>query len=173
MTIAKSIISQVLAKNDTILDYLYVEASGSGEAVLSTIALAKELLSVSLKTCKQAYIVLDGLDEYSRDDRKELVSWFRDLISKLPKTDHASLRCLFVSQEDGRARKDLSALSQIKITSFNNRADIETFCREWHQKIERKFGPLEKKGHHVTNIVSARAQGKETHWFLLNIEVRI
>jgi hypothetical protein len=46
------------------------------------------------------------------------------------------------------------------MTSAANRADIEGFCRDWHQKIEAKFGPLTEPEHHVTNVVTARAQGK-------------
>jgi hypothetical protein len=160
LAVAKSMISQILPKNDSILDYLYEEASKSGDATLSTTALARELFEVALKSCRMCYVVLDGLDEYSRDDRKELASWFQQLISGLPRADFGSVRCLFVSQEDGFARKDLSMLSQIKITPTENKADIESFCKEWHQKIELKFGALEKREHHVTNVISARAQGK-------------
>lgn len=157
---AKSLISQILPSNNSILDYLYEKASKSGETVLSTTVLAKELLEVALKSCAKVYIVLDGLDEYLRDDRKELACWFQQLIAGLPKADFGSIRCLFISQEDGFARKDLSMLSQIKITPAANKADIESFCKDWHDKIEAKFGPLEKAEHHVTNIITARAQGK-------------
>jgi hypothetical protein len=121
--------------------------------------LAKTLLEVVLKSCKLVYIVLDGLDEYSREDRKELASWFQKLIVGVPKQDYGAVRCLFISQEDGYARKDLSMLSTIKITHADNYADIKSFCEYWHQQIEVKFGLLEKREHHVTNIVSARAQG--------------
>ena len=160
LTVAKSLISQILSNNKSILDYLYEKASKSGEATLSTIVLAKEILEVALKSSTKVYIVLDGLDEYSRDDRKGLASWFQQLITGLPKTDFGSIRCLFTSQEDGFARKDLSMLSQIKITPAANKADIESFCKHWHNKIEAKFGPLEKAEHHVTQIITARAQGK-------------
>lgn len=159
LAVAKSLISQILPTTDCILDYVYEEASKSGEATLSTLALAKTLLEVALKSCKRVYIVLDGLDEYSREDRKELTSWVQKLIIGLPRDDFGSIRCLFVSQEDGYARKDLSMLSKIKITHLENKSDIDRFCEYWHRKIEDKFGPLEERHHHVANVVSARAQG--------------
>ena len=112
-----------------------------------------------LKSCKLVYIVLDGLDEYSREDRKELASWFQQLIAGLPKSDHGAIRCLFISQDDGYARKDFSMLSTIKITHADNYADIRSFCEYWHWQIEAKFGLLKKREHNVANIVSARAQG--------------
>ncbi|KAG8533005.1 uncharacterized protein KY384_001787 [Bacidia gigantensis] len=159
LTIAKSLMSQILTQQSSVLHYLYEEASNSSEAVLSTTSKAKELLEVALKSCQSAYIVLDGLDEYSREDRKELSSWFQSVISNLLKADFGSIRCLFISQEDGFARKDLSMLSQIKITPADNKADIEAFCADWHAQIEKKFGPLREETHNVRRIVSARAQG--------------
>ena len=165
LAVARSLISQVLPKNDAILNYLYEEASKSGEACLPTATLAKTLLEVVLKSCKLVYIVLDGLDEYSREDRKEVTSWFQQLISGLPKKDYGAIRCLFISQEDGYARKDLSMLSTIKITHTDNGADIKRFCEHWHRQIEAKFGPLLTRQHHVTNIVSARAQGMAPRYF--------
>ena len=144
---------------DSVLRYLYEEASKSNEAVLSTTAVAQRLLEIALNSCAKIYIVLDGLDEYSRDDRKELTSWFQNLIASLPKADFGAIRCLFISQEDGFARKDLGMMSQIKIMPSDNTADIEAFCGEWHEKIESKFGPLELREHNVKRVVSARAQG--------------
>ncbi|KAK5056111.1 hypothetical protein LTR84_012664 [Exophiala bonariae] len=159
LAVAKSLISQVLPKNDSVLDYLYEEVSKSGEASLTTIALAQTLLEVVLKSCKLVYIVLDGLDEYAREDRKELVTWFQQLIAGLPRNDHGAIRCLFVSQDDGYGRKDFSMLSTIKITHADNNADIKRFCEHWHERIEVKFGKLQERQHHVANVVSARAQG--------------
>ena len=144
---------------DSVLHYLYEEASKSNEAVLSTTAVAKGLLEVALNSCGRAYVVLDGLDEYSRDDRKELTSWFQYLVSTLPKACLGAIRCLFISQEDGFARKDLGMLSQIKIMPADNMADLEAFCGEWHEKIESKFGPLERREHNVKRVVSTRARG--------------
>ena len=159
LTVAKSLLSQIALTQDSVLHYLYEEASKSNEAVLSTTVVAKRLLEVALNSCGRVYIVLDGLDECSRDDRKELTSWFQDLVASLPRACLGAIRCLFISQEDGFARKDLGMLSQIKIMPADNTADIEAFCGEWHEKIESKFGPLERREHNVKRVVSTRAQG--------------
>ncbi|KAK5050383.1 hypothetical protein LTR84_003664 [Exophiala bonariae] len=159
LAVAKALLSQLLLMNSYVLDYLFEKAANGGENILSSTAVAKEYLGNALRSCPKVYIVLDGLDEYSRDDRKELATWFRDLINSLPDADLGSIRCLFVSQEDGFARKDLSTLSQIRITPSANRANIESYCRYWHGEIENKLGPLIKPQHHVANIVTARAQG--------------
>lgn len=70
-----------------------------------------------------------------------------------------AIRCLFVSQDDGYARKDLSMLPSIKMTVADNKSDIAAYTNTWHQRIQEKFGPLDPKEYHVANIVTARSQG--------------
>lgn len=130
--------------------------------VLSSKSSAKSLLDIALKACDKAqktYIVIDGLDEYNRESRKEISTWFKEQIRNVPTNDLGQIRCLFVSQDDGYARKDLSDCSSIKLTPKDTRSDIETFCKMWHDLIAQKFGPLDLKEHNVSQIVTARAQG--------------
>jgi hypothetical protein len=66
---------------------------------------------------------------------------------------------LFVSQDDGTARKALGDLPTIKITT-ENKEDLKDFAAVWHGKMEAKFGKLRSNDTHIANIISARAQGK-------------
>jgi hypothetical protein len=147
LAVARGVLSQVLSseKSNNILLYVDEKASSSGETVLSSSKLAKELL--------------DGLDECDRGERKEIATWFRQLVDGLPQREMVTIRCLFVSQDDGFARKDLSMLPSIKLTMNSNKSDIETYAKVWHQRIEERFGPLDLKKLNIANIVTARAQG--------------
>ncbi|KAF2800244.1 hypothetical protein K505DRAFT_229183, partial [Melanomma pulvis-pyrius CBS 109.77] len=81
VSVARAILSQLAVNNSPLLLYLYDRASKSGEAVLSSTSTAKDLLAIALQTCDKSYktyIILDGLDEYSRDDRKEIIEWFKE-----------------------------------------------------------------------------------------------
>jgi hypothetical protein len=138
----------------------------SKQTTLSDPKLAKELLEIVLKSQKNTYIVIDGLDEYSRDDRKEISTYFQEIVHSLPTHDLGALRCLFVSQDDGYARKDLSKLSQIKITVADNKDDIRSYSQLQHQKIEEKFEAIGKLRHNIADIVTARAQGKKSSLIL-------
>jgi hypothetical protein len=163
VNVAKAIIAQLLSGSEALLHYLHNKSSRSGETILSNMALAQDLLDLSLKTRdrqQKTYIIIDGLDEYSRDDRKEIVAWFRKIIETLSIDDLGTLRCLFISQDDGYARKDLSNISQIKISSADNKQDIKTFCESWYAKIEAKFGPIESRGESICDTVSDRSQGE-------------
>lgn len=162
VSVAKAMLSQLVARNELFLQYLYAQAANSGEAVLSSGTVAKALLKTALETCdknQKTYIVIDGLDEYNREDRKEISTWFKDQVRNVPTNELGAIRCLFISQDDGYARKDFSDCSQIKLTPNDTRQDIEAYCKTWHRLIAQKFGPLNPKEHNITGIITARAQG--------------
>jgi hypothetical protein len=172
LAVARGVLSQVLSSqrpNDDLLLYVDERASCSGETVLSSVKLAKELLETVFLSYKKTYIILDGLDECNREERKEISAWFRQLVDGLPRKEMDIIRCLFVSQDDGYARKDLSMLPSIKLTATSNKSDIETYAKVWHQRIGEKFGPLNRKELNVANIVTARAQGNKHIFNLITV----
>jgi hypothetical protein len=145
--------------DESLLLYIDEKASGSGETILKAPKLAQELLETGFKSCKRTYIILDGIDECHRDERKEISTWFCQLIDGLPREDMDVIRCLFVSQDDGYARKDYYMLPSMKLTAADNKTDIEAYTTTWHRRIQDKFGPFDANLH-VASIVTARAQGE-------------
>lgn len=162
VSVARVMLAQLVTGNDLLLQYLYDRAANSGEAVLSSGNTAKTLLETALKThdkIQKVYIIIDGLDEYSREDRKEICTWFKQQVRDIPSNDLGGLRCLFVSQDDGYARKDLSDCSPIKLTPNDTRHDIQAYCEMWQKLIVQKFRLLDSKEQNVATLVTARAQG--------------
>jgi hypothetical protein len=159
ISVARSILAQTLAGNPQLLPYFQEKASGSSDAVLSSMDVAKEMMKTALSSFEKTYIVLDGLDECKSNDRKEIAAWFQTVVEELTETDTNSTRCLFVSQEDGAALRHFRDVPKIKIEG-ENREDIKNFADEWHRSIEEKFGELTSRNYHVSDIISARAQGK-------------
>lgn len=159
LPLARALLTQLLIQNDSLLLYLEEKMSKSGaHGVLSSLTVAQEILKAALES-RKTFLVLDGIDECGRDQRKDICTWFKDMIESLPPSEHGEIRCLFVSQDDGIARKDLSKLPSISITSSLNKADITTFTRHWQARIEEKFGPLTECGPNLIEVVPARSQG--------------
>ncbi|KAI0376807.1 hypothetical protein F5Y04DRAFT_273551 [Hypomontagnella monticulosa] len=159
ISIARGLLSQLLVQDDSLLLLMDDKMSTkSGDPVLSSAVLAKELLEISLKS-RKTYIILDGIDECSRDQRKEICIWFIKLVDSLPRTKMDEIRCLFISQDDGIARKDLSVLPSIKIATENTRDDIETFAVIRKDLIEERFGTFNKEELDIVRVVTARSQG--------------
>ena len=158
IAVARSILAQILSQNDHLLPYFYEMACANKDAVLTKTSIAEEMLQTTLKGCKKTYIVLDGLDECGKTERRKISSWFLGLIEALTPEDMDSIRCLFISQYDGIAENTLGHLPTINITT-QNKADLRDFATVWHKKMEEKFGNLQSNDSHIANIISARAQG--------------
>lgn len=160
--VARGILCQLLAQDDNLLLLLDEKMSAGGEAILSSSRLAKDLLQLALKS-RKTFIVIDGIDECPRDDRREICTFFRNVVDSLPRNTMDEIRCLFVSQDDGIARKDLSMLSTIKITADCNRQEIAAFAKIWQFRIEEKFGTFSEQQLDITAVVTARAQGNKIY----------
>ncbi|KAI1769276.1 hypothetical protein GGR53DRAFT_473750 [Hypoxylon sp. FL1150] len=157
MSVAKSLLAQLLVQNSHLLQLLYEKSSMSGEIVLTSKTIAKELLRIALNSCAKTYIILDGLDECDQGNRKEITLWFRSLVDGIPSNEMGAIRCVFVSQDDGSSRKDLGPVPSIEITRSDNKVDVAAFAKFWHRRIEDKFGTIENKN--IANLIQAKAQG--------------
>ncbi|KAI4598575.1 hypothetical protein KJ359_002988 [Pestalotiopsis sp. 9143b] len=129
VALGRSLLSQFLSHDNELLPTFYQKFCRSGDAALSSPGMVEELLTLAFGNCKSAYIILDGLDECPRDQRKIITQWFRHLIENLSNSEPERLRCLFVSQDDGFARKDFAGLANVKIRAEDSQQDIEKYCQ--------------------------------------------
>ncbi|XTI89154.1 hypothetical protein V2W45_1469393 [Cenococcum geophilum] len=142
--IAKGILAQLLNINHALLPYMFERASSSGHTVLESLDLIEQLLETALKSLEKVYVVIDGLDECGRKEKKKTILWFRTMMDNLAGTDPDNLRCLFFSQDDGEIGKLLAATALvIKITAQDTRADIEKYILIRSKKIQVIFQSLE------------------------------
>ncbi|RSL89343.1 hypothetical protein CEP51_001245 [Fusarium floridanum] len=157
--LARSFLLQFLKQDKDLLTYLYRKCCDSGEALLTSRPLLEELLAFAFRSCERAYIIIDGLDECPRDERKAITQWFRKLVETLPTTDPDRLRCLFVSQDDGVARKDLDDLVSIKIGAEDNKHDIHEYSRAEANKLAGIFDLSREEASGFADNVADAAQG--------------
>lgn len=160
MPVARGILSQLAAQNERIVHFLYEQQSQGAGIVLSRPQLAESFLEMTLKIFDRLYIVIDGLDECPRDERKKIADVFCEIVESVPPNNFGIVRCLFISQDDGIARKDLSRVPSIKIEAHNTAADIKNFCQGWHTKIEQRFRNKNMVNEDIVNKVTSRAAGK-------------
>ncbi|KAI1085921.1 hypothetical protein F5B19DRAFT_481039 [Rostrohypoxylon terebratum] len=159
LSVARGILSQLLLQDEYLITFIHhTRSTISGDIILSSIKLAEELLEVALKR-RKTYIILDGIDECARDERKQICESFINIAESLPRTQMDEIRCLFISQYDGIARKHLSMLSSIQLTAEGNRCDIEVFANIWKDRIEEKFGKFTKEELDIPLVVTAKSQG--------------
>jgi hypothetical protein len=140
---------------------LYEEASRSGQTILSTKRLAQELITTAFKNFPKLYIVVDGIDECDREERKEIASTFETIWESLPNDniEPDSLRCLFISQDDGPSRKDFAKMVSMKINEDHIKKDLRAYANAWSIKIQTKFSLPEVKRKLAEDYVTSSAEG--------------
>ncbi|KAI1113983.1 putative zinc finger protein [Nemania sp. NC0429] len=160
VALGRSLLVQFLQQDIGLLPTFYQKSCRGGENVLASPVVVKELLSLAFGNCKSAYIILDGLDECPQDQRKDITQWFRKLVEELPIDEPERLRCLFISQDDGRARKDFAGLASIEIRANDNKNDIEEYSRIEANKLRESCLLLtEEKATLIANAVVNSAGG--------------
>ncbi|KAJ5426653.1 hypothetical protein N7465_001723 [Penicillium sp. CMV-2018d] len=131
----------------------------SKEAVLTSPEKVTKLLDFAFKNCKSAYIIIDGLDECERDQRKSIAQWFRTLVESLPITEPWRLRCLFTSQNDSLARKDFDEIASLTIQPDDIKNDLQGFCRREADQLRASLYISEDMADSIAATVAQQAGG--------------
>lgn len=170
VAVVRGLLAQLLTQDPALLAYIYEKASRSGQTTLSTRTLAKELIGTALKSFPKLYIILDGIDECEREERKEITSTLETTWESLPadNLDPDSLRCLFISQDDGPARKDFAKMVPLKISEGEVKKDIRAYVRTWSSKMQVKFMFLEDERKRIEDLITRNSDGKRG----LNVQYR-
>jgi hypothetical protein len=161
MALARSLLAQILKQDRNLLLYFYQQCCDSTEAVLTSPEKVNKLLDFAFKNCKSAYIIIDGLDECERDQRKSIAQWFRTLVESLPVAEPWRLRCLFISQNDSLARKDFDEISSLSIGPDDIKNDLDSFCQHEADQLRSSLQLSEERANSIASTVAQRAGGIE------------
>ncbi|KAI1091079.1 putative zinc finger protein [Rostrohypoxylon terebratum] len=159
VALGRSLLAQFLKQDNGLLPTFYQKSCRSGEATLTSPALVQELLNLAFGNCKSAYIIIDGIDECPRDQRKYISQWFRKLVEDLPNSEPERLRCLFVSQDDGVARKDFAGLTSIKVGAEDNKNDIAKYCQSNACVLKDNFALTDERASEIASAVATSVKG--------------
>lgn len=75
LSIAKNILYQLSQNDDTLTEYIDAIMSKEGQMTLQRSDLAKDLLRVVVRSHDNVFIVVNGLDECLRQEKKGIFSW--------------------------------------------------------------------------------------------------
>lgn len=175
LSIAKNILYQLSHNDDPLTQYIDAVMSKEGQTTLQRVELAKELLRVVVHSHENVFIVVDGLDECLKQERRVVFSWIQSIIGSESKpqdnqghtadqTDEvepALVRCVIVSQEDGESSRMSKGYPVLKIIPADNQKDIKAYCEAWEHKIRLKYPSIkfEEGPNSIANTVLKRADG--------------
>ncbi|KAJ5608405.1 hypothetical protein N7537_005024 [Penicillium hordei] len=159
LALARSLLAQILERDQNLLLYFYQECCDSKEAVLTSSEKVTKLLEFAFKNCKIAYIIIDGVDECERDQRKSIAQWFRTLVESLPITEPWRLRCLFTSQNDSLACKNFDEIASLTIGPDDIKNDLQGFCRREADQLRASLYISEDMTDSIAAMVAQQAGG--------------
>ncbi|KAJ5373531.1 hypothetical protein N7517_005537 [Penicillium concentricum] len=159
LALARSLLAQILEQDQNLLLYFYQQCCNSKDAVLTSPEKVTTLLTFALKNCKSAYIIIDGLDECERDQRKDIAQWFRTLVETLPIAEPWRLRCLFTSQNDSLSRKDFDEIASLTIRTDDIKNDLQGFCRREADQLRASLYISEDMADSIAARVAQQAGG--------------
>ena len=163
LPVARSLLSQLIHQKDTLLPYIYDSASQSGQATLTTISLAENLLDTCLKSFEAVYVILDGLDECDdREQRKHISRVLKGIVESLPVEglDSHKIRCVFISQDDSVARKDFAAIPSLRIDAEGHQKDIAAYVQTQCRKIQEEFHFSDEKIRKLAAHITDQSEGQ-------------
>lgn len=160
LSFACSVISQLLEKNTDLLPYVHGEMCRKGKRALSSESLAKELLELMIRNSGEVCIVVDGLDECSKVERRKVIEWMRLVIEPSQHSTSDYIQCVFISQRDGITAKALRDVPSLQINTKNTHNDIFAFVSSRGLDIKNKFHLSDETMQSIVQLVMEKAGGK-------------
>ena len=161
VAIMKGILMQLIQDDDDILRYVYEKCASGNESTLDSPVELKNLVRVSMESCENVFIVIDGLDECEEVEEKAAAHWFRSLTTSGARIAQGGPHVLFISQRDGILDSILGKVRMLSLDPQDHRNDIEMFADHWSSEIQQKFQITDAKAIELFETVTSRAEGKQ------------
>jgi hypothetical protein len=158
LCMARSLISQALRVDDSLIHFLYDEATTATVPFLNNDELASRLLELSLKQVGKAHVVIDGIDEAPEGEQRQIVKWLMHFVEQSRSTPEPT-RCVFFSQDDSLTKSLFSSLPTLRMVPQDNEGDINAFCTKWSADIGKRFRLEDLKVQDLCNRTAAAADG--------------
>lgn len=159
IAVLRGLVAQLLLANPDLLLYCHDKFSKSGETILTSMQLAKQLFELLCESTQRVCVIVDGLDECSKPERRALLEYLNAMVERIHSIVPGKLRVLVVSQQDGDIRKLLSSADVITLSVELNGDDICSYVEYRMVEIADNFGLSDGLAQEVGNTVCAKASG--------------
>lgn len=158
IAVLKAFLAQLIQINPEVLSHIYEEVSARSELILETVDFLKRLVGYVLEGSDPLWIIIDGLDECDKKEKKKIMSW---LIGILEAEEHPGrIRLLVVSQDDGDIRKLLSKRPTISLNNASQHQEaIRNYAIRKSNKIKTKLELPISIERNIVELVTDRSKG--------------
>jgi hypothetical protein len=163
VSIAKSMLSQLLRQQPAILPYLYDECLKSAKVTLTSPQDCIKLLGTVLQAVTQTFLIVDGIDECEPKERKAMLNFFTSTITG-DDIAPGKVRALFISQQLNDIMAGLHMADSIQLTKDHIELDIRDFAVKRALEIQNKFNLMpdpmpDPAREHIVKLVCDGADG--------------
>jgi hypothetical protein len=161
--ILKGLVDQLLTQFPQMLPPCHTRRTSSGEPSLRSSTITKKLFEDFCETIPKLFIIIDGLDECEKDERRYVLDVLTEVVGLCDTKEPGKLRLLLVSQDYVDIRS--SAISRmapkiLQISDIDNESDIRAFTEVWVDRIASKFSPFtDAMSEYLRNLTVANAKG--------------
>lgn len=137
LNILKGLLRQQAQWYPNLVSYFHEQIHQKSEV---TLGLARQLFETVAWERDRQYIILDGLDECPKEDRKMIISFLTALIAKIDAKTPSKVRLLVISQPESDIRNLLERAQEFEVKPDDNAEDIAIFVHSWMTKLHERFG---------------------------------
>lgn len=141
LAICKSLLRQLIGHNRDLLPTLY-EKRMHGQEVLSDEGTAKTLVELFCDTSMKQFIVIDGLDELSDIQRKNVVQCLDSIIDKTDGYSPGRIRVLLISTDLADMRRLVQSTDRVDVYELhpdNTLKDIKRYVTKQASRLRNEF----------------------------------
>jgi hypothetical protein len=159
ISMARSILRQLLLLDETLLLYLFDLSIEKGERTLGTIKTAKEALQTCLRAVGATRVIIDGLDECRENEQEQVARFWLDFTKASNSSAQSSSRCMLVSRDDEVTRPLFCKLPMIRVRGSGHARDIHTYCLARAGELQQDFQIDDTETATLAEETSSRASG--------------
>jgi Cdc6-like AAA superfamily ATPase len=160
--ILKALLTQFISRDGSTTSYIYEECSKSNEAKIESLELLKRMVETTLEGVKKIWMIIDGLDECEKKERKKILAWVTTILKMEADGNSTRLRIFLVSQDEGDIRRNLpKSASSISLNDMpQHQEEIRSYTSRKLAKLKIKFDLPTAVEKDAVDAVTERAQGK-------------
>ncbi|KAK4442832.1 NACHT domain-containing protein [Podospora aff. communis PSN243] len=138
-SIAKGLLSQLIAQQRHLVPYYHDEAITSGEVSLQSQKRYRKPFKHMLQNITKAFLVIDGLDECPEKERIQFLDFLSETVSLCDNTQPGKVRVLVLSRDEPDLRKRLMIGLMAQLGRADFQGDITIYVKHRAERIYTKF----------------------------------
>ncbi|KAK6223993.1 hypothetical protein LQW54_000139 [Pestalotiopsis sp. IQ-011] len=158
----RSVLSHLIEQDPSLLDHVYREVCGTSRISFDRV---KELAQLAISSSRLCFLVVDGLDECSKDEilrtteAEKVIKWLTELTTS-PDAQSSDIRVLVSSQRDGVIEEMLEDYPTLQLETMQLHDDnIGRYVRVQARVISETFQGTQTTVGEIVEKITATAKG--------------